>query len=131
MKSNPDEVSTAPTGTDNPNLSPKLNLDPSAITQSTVVPDPKSATEIKKDTKEKSAQIISYDFNEADQARVMRKIGDIAKTFDRSSTSTLSMNAFDPISLAPAEFREALKKTFRLQLTPRELGALMSHFDPT
>jgi hypothetical protein len=40
------------------------------------------------------------------------------------------LSAFEVDSLNPAEFREMLKRTFGLKLTARELGAIVTYFDP-
>lgn len=55
-----------------------------------------------------------------------KKIGSVAAYYDPDK---YSLNGFTSTSLMPTEFREQLKRNFRINLTDAELGALVFLFD--
>lgn len=55
-----------------------------------------------------------------------KKIGELAAYFDHEKTS---LKAFDGEELNPTEFREQLRRTFGIEITNAELGAIVLYFD--
>ena len=49
--------------------------------------------------------------------------------YEKGHPSSVGLEGFDAKVLNPAEFREIVKRTFNLKLTPPELAAAMSIFD--
>lgn len=56
---------------------------------------------------------------------VIRKLSDAAGKYDRSCAGTSSLDAFEAVSMRPAEFKSNLKLAFNLQLTVFELSAII------
>ena len=48
--------------------------------------------------------------------------------YDSNHPSALKLTSFDCLTLNAQMFKEALRQTFNLQLTPKEHGALFRHF---
>jgi hypothetical protein len=55
-----------------------------------------------------------------------KKIGHLASYFD---PQRMSLKGFDAEELNPTEFREQLRRTFAVELTNKELGALVMYCD--
>ena len=72
---------------------------------------------------------VDYDFSEADEARMHEKIAEAAKKYDKNHPASVSLEGFDVKYMKPGVFREMLKRTFNLHLTPKELGAAVRTYD--
>jgi hypothetical protein len=72
---------------------------------------------------------IDADFTPEDEASGLQKISQAAIKFDKLHPSSLSLDGFNAIKTPPGLFREMLKRTFNVLLTPKELGAVVKHFD--
>jgi hypothetical protein len=57
---------------------------------------------------------------------VKKKIGQLAAFYDPSKTS---LKAFDSEELNPTQFREQLRRTFGIEITNAELGAIVLYCD--
>eukprot|EP01042_Synura_sphagnicola_P005088 gene5088-6478_t len=73
---------------------------------------------------------VNFDFTEEEFDSATSKLVETIRGFDRRQLGPAGMRAFDMDALTPTEFKETLKKTFNLKLTPAELGALVTLFDP-
>lgn len=73
--------------------------------------------------------IVDYDFSEADEARSKEKLAQAALKYDQNSSSCLSLGGFDCAQLKLPLFRDLVRRTFNLVLTPKEMGALVRMYD--
>jgi Ca2+-binding EF-hand superfamily protein len=73
---------------------------------------------------------LENEFSEDDFNSAMKKMTTAAFYYDRSSPGAVQLDAFDAEAMLPHIFKEQLKRTLNLKVTPKELGALMSYFDP-
>ena len=83
-----------------------------------------------KELEDKTVLEVTYDFTADEENAAFKKLREAAKKYDRTHPAALGLNGFDASELSPAEFKEMLKRTFAVVLTPPELGALIKHFDP-
>jgi hypothetical protein len=83
-----------------------------------------------KELEDKTVLEVTYDFTADEENAAFKKLRAAAKKYDRTHPAALGLNGFDAAELSPAEFKEMLKRTFAVILTPPELGALIKHFDP-
>jgi len=90
----------------------------------------KIEAEAKEAEKEKKAwEEVDFDFLEPDFDSMMVLFVNLCFNFDRRQLGPAGLSAFEVDSLNPAEFREMLKRTFNIKVTPRELGAMVTYFD--
>lgn len=87
----------------------------------------RKALELEK--KQKSA--ADFDFSVEDKHRMTRRINDAAKKYDPSHAGSVALTSFECAYLAPLDFYNALKRTFNLRLSPKELGALIRSLEET
>ena len=73
---------------------------------------------------------VDYEFSEDEFDSALGKFISMVRKFDRRQLGPAGLKAFEMDALTPSEFRELLKRTFNLKLTPQELGALVTYFDP-
>ena len=71
---------------------------------------------------EKGNFSIDYDFSELDMARAVAKLVEASTKYDRSLPGCKSLDCFEVDHLGPGAFRDALKRTFNLHFTDREMG---------
>lgn len=71
---------------------------------------------------------IDYSGNSNDLEKGLEKVHDAAARYDRTHHTAKSLKAFERAYMTPIEFRDALKGTFDITLTPKELGALVMHY---
>ena len=72
---------------------------------------------------------VDYNFDINHFNSAMIKIKEGAEKYDRSHPSAMSLNGFDAEFIQPSIFRNLLKLTFNIDLTPKELGAIVRHYD--
>jgi hypothetical protein len=72
--------------------------------------------------------LVDYNFSEAERRNALDKLNSAAAIFDRTHHTAKSLKAFERAYMEPIEFRDALKGTFDITLTPKELGALVVHY---
>jgi Ca2+-binding EF-hand superfamily protein len=88
------------------------------------------AKELKEKMKsEKMEACVDYDFTHDQFASTMEKLKLAASTYDRNHPSAVSLDGFQGSNLTPGVFREMLKRTFNIKLSPGELGAAVKFFD--
>ncbi|KAG5187695.1 hypothetical protein JKP88DRAFT_253942 [Tribonema minus] len=73
--------------------------------------------------------LVDFTFTDADVASGLAKLRAVAAMYDPSSPSALSLEGFGGESMQPHVFKDQLTRVFRLRPSPRELGALMRHFN--
>ena len=69
------------------------------------------------------------DFSPEEKESAITKLKYAAKQYDKSTPGAMSMKSFEVKSMLPHVFKEQLKRVFNLQVTPGELGALVTIFD--
>lgn len=77
----------------------------------------------------KMAGKIDYDFSMIDEARAEQKLKECAAKYDRGALGAKPLDSFGCEYLLPGAFREALRRTFDLNLTNAEMGYLVRKFD--
>lgn len=77
----------------------------------------------------KNALKVNFTFTDEDKERAIVKLRTAAKLYDKTTPGAMSMKAFEVKEMPPHIFKEQLKRIFNLNVTPAEMGALMSVFD--
>lgn len=72
---------------------------------------------------------IDFDFDQADFNSAMEKIRVEASKYDHNHPSAPDLRGFQGSNLAPAEFKDQLRKAFNMNVTAKELAALVKYFD--
>ncbi|CAM9818453.1 unnamed protein product, partial [Phaeothamnion confervicola] len=72
---------------------------------------------------------IDASFSEADDNEAMSKITKAAIRYDKHHPASVGLDAFEGAEMPPHVFREQLKRVFNVRMTPKEMGAVMKHFD--
>ncbi len=77
----------------------------------------------KKVLSQKNVWDIDPDFTDQDRRSAIDKLTIASSKYDRNAPGCVSLDAFDAKFLTPLEFKEQLKRTFNVVLTPKELSA--------
>jgi len=72
---------------------------------------------------------VNFDFSPEERASMLEKIKEAAGKYDKNHPAAVSLSGFDAKYLSPGAFRLTLKRTFHIDLTDGELGALVKMFD--
>lgn len=72
---------------------------------------------------------IDEDFGAVDRASAIEKFTAASAKYDKNAPGCVSLDVFMVSKMTPAEFREAVKNTFRIVLLPKELSAMVKEFD--
>jgi hypothetical protein len=72
---------------------------------------------------------IDYKFTSKHQFSVMDKLLVASTGFDKNHPSSPSLNSFESKSMNPGQMKENLKRTWNIDLSPKELGYLFKHYD--
>ena len=72
---------------------------------------------------------IDLDYTAADHKSAWEKVSLAAARYDKTHPGAVSVKGFESAYVTPLEFKELLKRTFHLRLSPAELGVIVSHFD--
>lgn len=67
-------------------------------------------------------------FSETDRDSALLKVTQAAMLYDKNAPGAASLDCFNELYLLPAIFREVLKRTFGINLTPNETAALTKEF---
>jgi len=89
----------------------------------------KKEEEKKYNLEKKMELLVDYNFTEEIRERALEKMTEAAKKYDKNHPAAVGLDGFNGEFLLPAQFKEILKRTFGLKLTPSELGALIREFD--
>ena len=84
-----------------------------------------------KEAEEKLVVKVSYDFTPQERESAFCKLTACAKTYDKNAPGCMNLESFEQKVQNVVQFRESLKRTFGLILSPPELGAIMTYFDKT
>jgi len=83
----------------------------------------------KKALEEKNNSECDYDYSAEDKKRILEKVTDAAIKYDKNHPSSVSLVGFQGAFMKPHVFKDMIFRTFNIKTTPKELGALMAHFD--
>lgn len=72
---------------------------------------------------------VDFDFTEQDEQSMLEKIRTAAGKYDKNHPGAVSLAGFDAKYLTPGAFRLTLLRTFNVELSNQELGALTKMFD--
>lgn len=72
---------------------------------------------------------VDYNYTEVDRTSALEKMTNAATKYDKNHPSSVGLQGFEGATMPPHVFKEMLFRTFNLKLTPKELGALILHFD--
>ena len=72
---------------------------------------------------------VDYVFTDGDRNSALAKLLVASTKFDRAHPAAMSLEGFDCFSLKAPAFKEIVRRTFNLKLSPKEVGALVRHFD--
>lgn len=89
----------------------------------------KKRIEAEAELERKNAMKVSFNFTEEDKERAIVKLRTAARLYDKTTPGAMSMKSFEVKEMPPHIFKEQLKRIFNLNVTPAEMGALMSVFD--
>ena len=70
---------------------------------------------------------VSWKFADKDLQSGMDKLRTAALKYD--PVRGVALTSFEPKYCTPLEFKKGIKRTFDLKLTPKEMGAVVKHFD--
>ncbi|KAJ1442366.1 hypothetical protein B484DRAFT_66814 [Ochromonadaceae sp. CCMP2298] len=71
---------------------------------------------------------VNFDFDDIDREESADKITLCATKYDASHPASLGLDGFERRTMAGAEFKELVRRTFGLKLTAREVGAVFERF---
>jgi hypothetical protein len=69
---------------------------------------------------------VDFEFDEADRDSAIAKMTKCAKRYDKSHPAAMALDGFEVKHMGGPEFKELVRKTFNLTLTPTEVGAVFS-----
>jgi Ca2+-binding EF-hand superfamily protein len=72
---------------------------------------------------------VDFSFEHEDQVEAMALISAAAKKFTKGGPGAPNLDAWSVHTFSPGIFREMLKRTFNLQLKPRQLASVIRQFD--
>lgn len=72
---------------------------------------------------------INYEYTQEQREKAFEKLAIAAKKYDKAHPAAMTLDGFEEKHLKPHVFREMLKRTFNLNLSPEELGAIIHYFD--
>merc|ERR1711871_482411 len=70
-----------------------------------------------------------YDYTDDDIYSGTEKIRICAAKFDKTSSGSFDLRAFDVAYMEAGQFRDLTRRAFNLNITPKEFGALLDEFD--
>lgn len=74
----------------------------------------------------KYESLISHDFSEDDTESVIEKLSEVAVRYDKNHPAAPDMSAFLAAYMPAAEFQDLMKRLFHINITSKELGALVA-----
>lgn len=69
---------------------------------------------------------ISDNYSERDLDSALKKLTNASIRYDK--VRGVSLISFEPATLSPLEFKKAIKRTFNLQFSASEMGAVVQYF---
>ena len=83
----------------------------------------------KKALDEKIVVVPDYTLSKKVYDAAFQKLKDICAHFELGSSKSPSLEGFMGTDMTPGEFKDMIGRTFHVQLTPQELGTLVTYFD--
>lgn len=78
----------------------------------------------------RNAKEYSKEFGEEDMKNVLKLLSDVARKYDKNMPGQPMMDGFDNVLyMEPHIFKDQLQRSFKIKITPREMGALLSYFN--
>jgi hypothetical protein len=78
----------------------------------------------------RNAKEYTKEFGEEDMKNVLKVLSEVARKYDKNMPGQPMMDGFDNILyMEPHIFKDQLQRSFKIKITPREMGALMSYFN--
>jgi Ca2+-binding EF-hand superfamily protein len=71
---------------------------------------------------------IDYEYTEDDRDIALLKMTEAACRYDKAHPAAMSLDGFECKALTPIAFKDLMRSTFNLRLTPKDAGALIDHF---
>jgi hypothetical protein len=72
---------------------------------------------------------VDWMFSFEDQQEVMQIISNAAKTFQKGGPGAPTLEAWEVHTFTPGVFKEMLKRTFNIILSPKQLAGVIRQFD--
>lgn len=76
--------------------------------------------------RKRNESLINYDFSDEDMESALSKLKSAALKHDKNHPAAVSLSAFDVSSMPAADFQELCRRVFRIDITGKELGAIVS-----
>lgn len=77
----------------------------------------------------KVISVADLQFTENDREIAMCKLKEAAKMYVMQSTGTVSLRSFDALHMPPHEFKEQLRRVFKITLSSGEVGSLLVEYE--
>jgi hypothetical protein len=72
---------------------------------------------------------VDYDFTDDDRDVALQKMADAALKYDKSHPAAMSLDGFNCKYINAMAFKDLVRRTFNLRLSPKDTGVLITHFD--
>lgn len=72
---------------------------------------------------------VNFDFNEDDERSAMEKQVISAEKYDKAAPGSVSLDGFECEELPPVEFKDLVRRVFNFNLSPGELGYIVTKYD--
>jgi len=72
---------------------------------------------------------VEFDFSDEERDSGLSKMLTAATKYDKAHPAAMSLDGFNCKSMTAAAWKELVRRTFNLRLSPKETGALVRHFD--
>jgi Ca2+-binding EF-hand superfamily protein len=72
---------------------------------------------------------VDGEYNDIDRQNALNKIIEAAALYDKNAPGCVSLDSFNLKFFTPGVFRETIKRTFNIILTPNELAAMIAEFN--
>ncbi len=82
-----------------------------------------------REKEDRMAYDVDFEYEQEDRDSALAKMTAAATKYDKSHPSSVGLDGFMGRFVTPGMFKELLRRTFNLKLLPKELGALVQHFD--
>jgi Ca2+-binding EF-hand superfamily protein len=86
--------------------------------------------ERRRENEQRAMASVDYNFSEQEFDSALIKFINMCYRFDQRQLGPAGLVAFQADTVTPSEFREMIKRSFDLIVTPAELGALVTYWDP-
>ena len=93
--------------------------------------DEKAVKDEKQRQLEKESKVlyeVDYSYEEEHLTAAVEKMTESARKYDAAHPAAMGLNSFEQKSMTGAEFKEVVRRTFHLVLSPKETGALLGFF---